>query len=839
MINSTENYNEGRFGNQFIRNMACHFIAKKNNLFFTYENPKNMELLGISLFKNGNNYYSQNIVIDDNNFFEYINPETPILKKNIKFNKRTTFSHNREIFYAQTNQFAKYLFSYFQQSNIKQNIIANNIFKENFGKNNNLFIHVRLGDVPHYNSGFDYYDNILSNNYNNQTFNYSKGYISSDSIEHEICQKLIQKYDLEIINKNEIETIMFSSTCKTILLSTGTFSWIIGLFGSFFNSKIFYPIPEIPWHGDIFSPMEDWNGIKLSKKYNYVINLDRRIDRYNNFLMTINKTKNFKNENFIRFSAFDGNNFYNELKRFNMENMENDPLLLSILKNNSTSKNIKTGELGLVLSYLQLFLEISKNNNIKNDDYVKIFEDDIFLENNFDENYQNFNKIISENSHEKPNFIYLGGRFTPLFEIDINNESYYEKKTNSIYKRRPVTNPGHNIHWDRTTCSYMIKKSYAKELYNIIIKTLEENQFMAIDNLYLYIHDKYDFYDIYPHLFWSPLNYNSDIQVQSPKYINLDFLKPFPIKIISLIGFWENFDINNNIFTNKIFKNNSRIRINNNNIYESNIIIVGSFINETLYRTLIDIYKNYKNIDLILYITEPIGNYFNLTYKLYQLNIFKKVFGCIIFQENISFKYPIYLNIFKSIDEIKAILDSTNHYVKSISLDDKLFCTLVNRHDDGNTRSNIYHLLKQIDSIKCPGKLFNNCPNSEINELGNIEYIKKFLFNICPENFRTQFNGYITEKLLNCCLGGAIPIFFGHFDEIDTTIFNKNRIIFFDPFNKKSMNDTFIFVKDLYENKDELEIFYRQNIFENTAYETIMMMENNLSNFLSLSLSLP
>ena len=83
MINTTENYNEGRFGNQFIRNMGYHFIAKKNNLSVTYENYDSMKLLGIDLFTTGNNYYQENIQITDENFFDYILPNTPLLTKNL------------------------------------------------------------------------------------------------------------------------------------------------------------------------------------------------------------------------------------------------------------------------------------------------------------------------------------------------------------------------------------------------------------------------------------------------------------------------------------------------------------------------------------------------------------------------------------------------------------------------------------------------------------------------------------------------------------------------------------------------------------------------------------
>jgi hypothetical protein len=379
----------------------------------------------------------------------------------------------------------------------------------------------------------------------------------------------------------------------------------------------------------------------------------------------------------------------------------------------------------------------------------------------------------------------------------------------------------------------MIKKSFSRKLYEIIIQSIEEH-FLPIDSLYLKLHNQYDFYDYYPHLFWSPLNYKSDIQNAEPKYI--DFIKKenieIPYKKLYLIGFWDNLNLETEPIILKLFSNNKKIQIIND-LYKSDIIIVGSFINNEISNLLLDIYNNHKHIELILYITEPIGNYYQITFELLKLNIFKKIFGCTEFQENLKFKYPLYLNKFENLSTLQQLLHNTNIYVKETSISNKKFGCLINRHDDGNTRINIYKLLNTINNnIECPGQLLNNCSNKLINEIGNVEYIKQFIFNICPENFKTKFNGYITEKLLNCCLGGGIPIFFGHFDIVDEKIFNRNRIIFFEPDNASSLIDTFIFIKNLYENKSKLEQFYKQDVFVETAYETIMFMENNIKNFL-------
>jgi hypothetical protein len=157
--------------------------------------------------------------------------------------------------WCQTTAFALYLKGYFDSREHKENIVNNNIFKEYYQNNNNLFVHVRLGDIIQLNyfSPFEYYDKVLSSQ------NFDKGYISSDSIKHEICQKLIDKYKLEIFDSDVVKTIMFGSTCNYIVLSSGTFSWMIGLF-SYYSEKIYYPKIIQKWHGDIFI-FPEWNEI--------------------------------------------------------------------------------------------------------------------------------------------------------------------------------------------------------------------------------------------------------------------------------------------------------------------------------------------------------------------------------------------------------------------------------------------------------------------------------------------------------------------------------------------------------------------------------------------------
>lgn len=294
-------------------------------------------------------------------------------------------------------------------------------------------------------------------------------------------------------------------------------------------------------------------------------------------------------------------------------------------------------------------------------------------------------------------------------------------------------------------------------------------------------------------------------------YIYIYYMKKY-----SIICYYNGYSLDNNFFTHNL---NNHYKLSNIN-EDIDFLISGPFINKEYYKII----KNKKCIK-ILEITEPIeiNSPYTLCYDLYKNNIFNIIIGCVNNNHN-SIKYPLYIHYSLYLGNV---YNDINNYVKNCSLE-KGFCTLINTHDKWNTRKVIYNKLVNIGHITCPSKLFNNCSNKELNDLGNRKYIEKFLFNICSENTLTTINGYITEKLMNCCLGGAIPIYAGWFDEIDEKIFNKNRILFYNPHNEDSLNNVYNKVKELMEDNSKLNNFYRMDVFNESAYETIQMMHNNL-----------
>lgn len=235
--------NNGRLGNQIIRNLAVSLIAEKHNIKVNYYNKDLINKLGINLFS-GINVYNSIQELTDNNYFTIYNCDN--LKDNLNPNES----------FFQTKEITNLLYNHLHKDIIKSNIIEKNPVNERYNKNNDLFIHIRLGDVANKNPGINYYVNAIKN------INFDELYISTDDKNHNIIKTLLELYPTaKVIDYDEIYTFQFASTCKHIILSHGSFSALIGYL-SFF-SNIYYPEYEVNkiWYGDIFS-INNW--IKLS-----------------------------------------------------------------------------------------------------------------------------------------------------------------------------------------------------------------------------------------------------------------------------------------------------------------------------------------------------------------------------------------------------------------------------------------------------------------------------------------------------------------------------------------------------------------------------------------------
>jgi len=237
MSNTTNgNFSNGRLCNQIIRNTACSLLAKKYDLRFIYSYDSQMCQLGIPLFYHGTKYYSKTVRLYDDDFPRFL------LRDNLG-----EYNINANEDYYQTRESAMIYREFYHSDEVKKSIMLANPYKDRYGANNDVYVHLRLTDTVQFCPSFDYYDRVL------KSLSFDNGYISTDDFSHELCQKLIEKYKLTPLNTmNEVTTIHFASTCKYIVLTHSTFGWFIGLIGWF--SDVYYPNLNLreKYHGDIY-----------------------------------------------------------------------------------------------------------------------------------------------------------------------------------------------------------------------------------------------------------------------------------------------------------------------------------------------------------------------------------------------------------------------------------------------------------------------------------------------------------------------------------------------------------------------------------------------------------
>jgi hypothetical protein len=315
---------------------------------------------------------------------------------------------------------------------------------------------------------------------------------------------------------------------------------------------------------------------------------------------------------------------------------------------------------------------------------------------------------------------------------------------------------------------------------------------------------------------------------------------------IIYIGFYVGHTIeNDDIYINLLKDTNHTIdkksytfdKISNNEldnyILESaDIIICGNY---SMYIKNINFIKLiYPYINKIIYtIKEPIEFNDQLMHNIYMNGLFKYSIGCVP-ENNRNIKFPLYF--YYNLKTSDKILEISN-YVKTITLEQlltKKYCCLINRHDMGNTRVNIYKKLIKLGNIICPSTLLNNFSNEQFEEIGREIFQKEFIFSICPENFIVKLEGYVTEKLMIACCCGNLPIYYGKLDDIDKQIFNINRIILYDPVSEESLNNTYNFIKDLISDPIKLYNFYKQDIFMENAWDVMNKLKQNAKNRLEI-----
>lgn len=228
---TTTTGSNGRLGNQIIRNLAVSLVAQRHDLKVEYHNHALIEKLGIQLHSGARAHQTER-ELNDANYFSV--RDGPLLTANVNANGA----------YFQTRAISRVLHAHLQQ--MRPSIMQRNPFKERYNANDDLFVHVRLTDAAEFTPGIGYYARGID------FVKHANLYLATDQKSHSIVQALLAKYPhAQLVERDEIATFQFASTCRHVLLSHGSFSAVIGYLAFF--SDVYYPEYKTMWYGDMFS----------------------------------------------------------------------------------------------------------------------------------------------------------------------------------------------------------------------------------------------------------------------------------------------------------------------------------------------------------------------------------------------------------------------------------------------------------------------------------------------------------------------------------------------------------------------------------------------------------
>lgn len=311
----------------------------------------------------------------------------------------------------------------------------------------------------------------------------------------------------------------------------------------------------------------------LDKIKTYVLNLDRRPDRWNIFEKNNSIQLDFLK--YKRFSAVDGNK------------IKSTTQLQRIFNNNDY--NMKSGCVGCLMSHVKMYIELI---NSEEYDIYCILEDDITLAPDFEKKFLHLFKQLTD---KKWDLLYLGHHIRNKNE---SNLEFDKEKYPEIQKRNVIESFQKSV---GGTTGYIITKTGAKKLLDFISLYGSTN---CIDTLQQKSADILNVYYCVPQLIYSDCfvnNSNVDTDIQ---HNNKSLTVSFEKKVIDELDFYyrkglveKNFDdaineINHNNSEYMIFCNSTT-----DNIQKICELCISKNINYYTIENRVIFIINKKNID--------------------------------------------------------------------------------------------------------------------------------------------------------------------------------------------------------------------------------------------------
>jgi hypothetical protein len=185
--------------------------------------------------------------------------------------------------------------------------------------------------------------------------------------------------------------------------------------------------------------------------------------------------------------------------------------------------------------------------------------------------------------------------------------------------------------------------------------------------------------------------------------------------------------------------------------------------------------------------------------------------------------------------------ESYKHKIKPSIItpfENKKFCLMINRSNLNSDIRDFYNLLTTIGPVDNIS-LFDNVISQKscYNSVELLNVFNKYKFILCFEN--SYQNGYVTEKIFNCFLSGAIPIYKGAPNILE--YFSETSFINVNHTNESDETEFLEKIKYIATNETEYNKFTNSNIitptYNDENYKTLFsrFIHNKLYNILKAS----
>lgn len=193
--------------------------------------------------------------------------------------------------------------------------------------------------------------------------------------------------------------------------------------------------------------------------------------------------------------------------------------------------------------------------------------------------------------------------------------------------------------------------------------------------------------------------------------------------------------------------------------------------------------------------------------------------GFEVFEDPRYTRFPLWLDYMFPPESNESDIRAKCKALRFPNVDRKTkFCCLVAANAADGLREDMYNALNRIARVDSAGSFLHN-DDALVEKFGDnkVEYMKQYIFNLCPENASAY--GYTTEKLFEAISSGCIPIYWGA-DFADKAVVNEDAVIRWD--RKNNGQNALQQVEELYSNPKLLEEFLAQPRLMPTAEEYIL-----------------